>query len=58
MKDLIKYKEALDILKVSPTTFYKYVRLGILPQPYLVCGVKQWERSGIMDYLESCKPSK
>lgn len=51
--NLIKYKEALRILNISATTFYKYVREGKLPRAIEICGVKQWDRSEILAYIES-----
>lgn len=52
---LLSAVQSAAYLNIGQSTFYKYVKLGELPQGILICGRKQWEKKTLHEYFEQRK---
>lgn len=48
---LLKIEEVLEILNIPKTSFYRYVKNGIVPPPVKIGRSSRWKSSDIQNFL-------
>lgn len=52
MENLIKIEEVLKIVNVPKSSFYRYIKNGIMPKPLKIGRSARWKVSQIMSAIE------
>ncbi|MCG3685927.1 helix-turn-helix transcriptional regulator [Aliarcobacter butzleri] len=50
---LLKIEEVLEILNIPKTSFYRYVKNGIIPQPVKIGRSSRWKTSEIQNFINN-----
>lgn len=52
MENLIKIEEVLKIINVPKSSFYRYVKNGIMPKPLKIGRSARWKMSQIFEAIQ------
>jgi predicted DNA-binding transcriptional regulator AlpA len=55
---LLNDKEAIAILGVSKSTFWRWKRVGTIPKPVKIGGLSRWPLSEILEVIERAKAAR
>lgn len=50
---LLKIEEVLEILNIPKTSFYRYIKNGIIPQPFKIGRSSRWKTSEIQNFINN-----